>query len=147
MSELIPEESTPIIPDDMLEQAVLAAIMGTSGFPVDVEVAGRDGPVKAEINVRWPNAREEGEIAMRATEYLGVSPDLATQADYSFSRGRAVLEVLAVKPYPPVLQRLLVRGPDGREYLDTANLKSRELPQKVWVRFNELKARFQYLAF
>lgn len=130
------------------------AIFGSGIIRLETEVFNLTGESsKVWLNIRWPDFDDEELITVRANAFLrGLAPEAVSMADANLARGRAVIEQLAVAPYPRWLQAALtdkkVKHRDGEELRpDTSRLKSRALAQALYLKYVELYNRFHSLSF
>jgi hypothetical protein len=104
------------------------------------------------LEVRWPDLEDEELIDRRTAEILMYPAQNMPEAAQYLARGRAMIEVLAVSPYPQFLHRTLTGqkpvNHKGKTELrpNTNLLQSRAGVAQLYSDFVEKYSRFQYLA-
>lgn len=133
-----------------IEEMVLAAIEGDSGFPITVSVGVGERRVTRTLVIRWPSQDDETRIITRAAEIQNMPPELVSISDYNYARGMAMIETLSVAPFPP---EWIARGyvvadatAKGGRRVDVNRLKSRAFAVGAWTQYQELQKRFLHLA-
>ena len=129
------------------------AIFGSGIIKLEAEVFSLSGEtVPVWLNIRWPDFDDEETMMARKNLFLrGLAPEQVSVADANLASGRAMIEQLAVAPYPDFLRRALtdkkVRHRDGEEIRpDTAKLRSRPLVNALWLKYVEVYNRFHRLS-
>ena len=138
----------------MMEEAMFGS--GVIKLETEVMTLGQLDGIPVWLNVRWPTFDdEETMMALKNIFLRGLAPEQVSVADANLAAGRAMIEQLAVKPYPEWLTRALTDKPvkrtvGGREVEefrpDTNKLRSRPLVQALWLKYVELYNRFHSLS-
>jgi len=135
---------------DMME----AAIFGTGHIRLETEVFtfGQEKGTPAWLNIRWPDGEDESMITIRTNAHLrGLSPDQVSASDANYARGKAMVEQLAVGPYPTWLRHALTDKKIRHRYgdreveelrPDASKFKNRPVVQALYLRYVELYNRF-----
>ncbi len=146
-----PLTALPEIGEQELSKMMEDAIFGSGVIRLEADVLSLGSPdaKKVSLNVRWPDYLDEELITTRTNVFLrGLAPEQVSIADANFARARAMVEQLAVAPYPRWLQSALTDKPvafrDRQEIRpDTSKLKvGRPVVTALYLRYVELYNRF-----
>ena len=135
-----------------LYEAVLGAILGTQPLVLKATVGlVGDESTEVELKVRWPDLEDEEAMERRTAEILVYPADSMSSSAITVARARAMIEVLAVAPFPQFLHATLSQKPvmhKGEMQLrpDTSKLRSKAVVAVLYQDYNGLYNRFQYLA-
>jgi len=135
------------------EQQAAAAIYEGATLTLTAKIGVGDSERELDLTIRWPDLDDESEMTLRAAQYLGgLSTDLVTGSDFNVARGRAVIETLAVAPYPAWITNgalsdkpVMHKGKTGFRP-DTGKLRSRAVAAAIYSAYLDVYVKYQHLA-
>lgn len=137
---------------EMMQQA----LFGSGVIRLEAEVPTLDGgePIKVSLNIRWPDFEDEELMTTRTSIFLrGLAPEQVSMADANFARARAMIEQLAVGPFPTWMTRFgaitkdKVAHRENQEIRpDTSKLRNRPLVVALYQKYVSYYNRFHRLS-